>query len=88
MSARFVLNVIQTLLLAYGFAAIGRFVSRSSPSDVFAWSDMFLIGCGVSALLVFPLSLILPQAAVKVIWFLVLLAASIQTVLFLRRGLR
>lgn len=54
-----------TCLLAVGFAAVGETVLRRRSSDLWSWNESFLVGLGVCAALVFPLSLALPGQALN-----------------------
>jgi hypothetical protein len=47
-----------SLVIAAGFAALGEVVLWRRSRDLFSWNESFLVGAGVSAAALFPLSLI------------------------------
>lgn len=52
-------------LLVLGFATVGEALLGRSSRDLFGWNESFLIGLGVCAAALFPLSLIAPHGALR-----------------------
>jgi hypothetical protein len=76
------------LLIAFGFAAIGRGLLGPRSGSVYAWNDSFLVGAGICAAALFPLSFVFPRSALRITWSAIVLGAVVLTVLCLRRLLR
>ena len=74
-----------TLLLTAGFAAVGETALRRRSRDVRAWNESFMAGAGISAAALFPLSLLLPHAALGTELVLIL-ACLVLTVARRLRG--
>ena len=51
--------------LALGFAAVGEGVLRKRSRGALGWTQSFLVGAGVLAATLFPLSLLLPHGALR-----------------------
>jgi hypothetical protein len=56
-------EVLLSLLLGLCFALTGDLLVGRRSHGVFQWNESFLLGCGVSAAALFPLSVLLPHAA-------------------------
>ncbi len=52
-------ELLLTILLGLGFAALGALLLRPRAPDAFAWNECFLAGAAACAALLFPLSLLL-----------------------------
>jgi hypothetical protein len=76
------------LLIAFGFAAIGRLVLGQRSGSVYAWNDSFLVGAGISAAALFPLSYVFPRSALRITWAAIVLGAVVLIVSSIRRLLR
>lgn len=79
------IEVAVSLALAAGFALVGDLVLGRRSRGVFLWNESFLVGCAVSAAVLFPLSVLLPHAALDVLAVGLLVLAVTQAV---RRSLR
>ena len=72
-----------TAILTLGFSCAGEVVLRRRSRSLGAWTQSFLVGLGVSAAALFPLSLVLPHGALQA----TAAALAVCTVLrFARRG--
>lgn len=75
------------LAVACGFASLAELCLRRRSRDLLDWNESFLIGAGLAAAVLFPLSLLLPARALETV--LVVLAVSAAAValrtLFLAR---
>jgi hypothetical protein len=60
------LGMLVAALLAAAFAAAGELVLRRRSRDLVAWNESFLVGAGVAAAALFPLSLLLRHHAFRV----------------------
>ncbi len=65
-----------TLALAAGFACVGEVILRRRSNRLGAWNESLLVGMGLCAAALFPLSLILPGRAVLATAVLLLLASG------------
>jgi len=72
------------LLAAGGMASLAEIALRRRSKDVSGWNESFLIGAGICAAALFPLSLIAPRAALDVVAFSLLLAALLIPIRFAR----
>jgi uncharacterized membrane protein len=61
-------------LLAIGFTMCGELLLRRRAENLAGWNESFLVGAGVCAAFLFPLSVLLPRKALGAV--LVLLAAA------------
>ncbi len=66
-----------SLLVAAGMASLGEITLRRRSADVFGWNESFLIGAGICAAVLFPLSLLAPRRALDVLAFSLLGAATV-----------
>ena len=74
-----------TAVLAVGFAAVGETALRRRSPDLASWNESFLAGMAVCAAALFPLSLLLPRAALRAE---LLLMGSCLILALVRRGRR
>jgi hypothetical protein len=54
-----------TALLTLGFASVGEALLGRDSRDLFAWNESLLIGMGICAAALFPLSLLWPHGALR-----------------------
>jgi hypothetical protein len=66
-----------TLLAAAGMASLAEIALRRRSADIFGWNESFLIGAGICAAVLFPLSILAPHGALDVLAFSILLAAAV-----------
>jgi hypothetical protein len=58
-----ILGSLAAALLACGFAAVGEALLGRASRSVSAWNESFLIGMGICAAALFPISLVAPRGA-------------------------
>jgi hypothetical protein len=66
-----------TLLAAAGMGSVAEIALRRRSADVFGWNESFLIGAGICAAVLFPLSVLVPRGALDVVAFAILLATAV-----------
>jgi hypothetical protein len=79
------IDVALAAVLAIGFAAVGETALRRRSRDLASWNESFLVGMAVCAAALFPLSLLLPRAALRAE---LVLMGSCLLVMLLRRARR
>jgi hypothetical protein len=70
-------DVLAAAAVAAGYAFVGEIGLGRSSRGAAAWSTSFLVGAGIGAALLFPLSLLAPKHAVDAELALLLLAAAL-----------
>ena len=62
-----VAGILLAALLAAAFAAVGETALRRRSAGVFAWNEAFLVGAGLAAASLFPLSIVFPGRALDIL---------------------
>lgn len=73
-----------SLLAAAGMASLAEIALRRRSADVFGWNESFLIGAGICAAILFPLSILAPRGALDILALSVLLAAAVIPIRLVR----